>query len=234
MKAAAAVVALVMVTLSPAARADDADARHAEKLAPYYRWRWEAGVGGVFGALRLRQQDLGPGGLALTGGIRNHDLAIVADYRMLGVSWKADGSATRGDPTWMTRDTAGTAHRLALVARYNFLTFSLDKLDRDFTAGHEFLELFVEAGVGGEQIDWERGGQLWRADGQLGGGVRIHGWRIAKNRTLGIIFHAAELLSRRPGNYDTSPTCSGPCDRATPPTAWDRGIMVTIGAVFSS
>ncbi len=219
----------------PAADVERCEQAERERhLAPYYRWRWEAAVGGSFGTLRLRQQDLGPAGLFLQAGIRDHRLAFAADYRRLGVSWHAAADATRSDPAWVSMDTGGALDRLGAVARFNVLTLGLDLADKNMHFAHEFAELFVEAGGGVERIAWDHGGELWRGDAEFGGGIRLYGMRVTEHRTIGLLFRITKYVSRRPSDYTMTPVCSGPCDRPTPPTSWDTGLLLAIAFVVSS
>lgn len=192
------------------------------------RWRWEAAVGGTFGTIKLRHQDIGGGGLILQGGMRNHRFAVMADYRDIGVHWTADGNAARGQVPPV--DTDGNLHRFALSARWNVL--SLGATTEPLM--HEFCEVFALAGVGAQLIEWDQGGALWRPDLELGGGVRMYGIRINDRRTVGVLFRLAEVMTRRPAGYDTSPTCVGPCDVATSPTGWEKGLVASVALVVTN
>lgn len=232
------IAALVAITLAltlttRVAFADDKDAPD-----PDDRWRQELSIGGCFGGRRLLHEELSPGGLCLAGGARTHKLAITGDYRLLSVTWPGGDTATalaagvRGgaDPS---SPADGTMQRFGIAARYNLLTLGSSSGKGDNAFFHEFFELFAEGGVGVERIAWDGGGEYTRADLAIGGGVRIYGIRISDHRTVGVLVRVTDLLSRLP-HVDPTPTCVAPCTEATPPNAWDRGIMVSIGLVIST
>jgi hypothetical protein len=230
---ALALATIISLAAAPLAAADDSP----DAFTLDARWRKELAISGCFGGLRLLKQDLGPGGLCLMAGIRNHDLALMADYRVLSVTWPGTDGAdalAAGLPrgVGVTDPADGVLQRFGVAARYNLITLgSSGHGDNGFF--HEFFELFAEGGVGVERIGWDGGGEYTRSDFELGGGVRLYGIRFSDKRTVGLLFRIADFLARRPG-ADGEPTCVAPCTGETPPNVWDRGIIVSIGLVIST
>jgi hypothetical protein len=230
--------ALVLTTIlslvaAPVALAGDAP----DSAALDARWREEMSISGCFGGMRLLKQDLGPGGLCLSAGLRNHQLAVMADYRLLSVTWPGTDAAdalAAGLPrgAGVTNPADGTLQRLGLAARYNLLTLGTNG-HGDGGFAHEAFEMFVEGGAGVQRIGWDGGGEYTRMDLELGGGVRLYGLRISEHRTVGLLVRVADFLSLRPG-AGGPPTCVAPCTGETSPNVWDRGILVSIGLVIST
>jgi hypothetical protein len=153
----------------------------------------------------------GPGvGLEVNAGMRLSDLTILGQLDYLGV----------GESRYTEDPRRGDLMRLGLAAR-NPLA----------------LGFWLEAGGGRQRIAWDRGGTLTRNDLVLGFGVQLDaklGSSSGKPRYLGPYFAFRANMARAPEPTDasdpmTTPTCGGPCDTATNPSATDISVFFNFG-----
>jgi hypothetical protein len=160
----------------------------------------------------------GPGvGLEVNAGVRLSDLTILGQFDYLGV----------GESRFIDAPRRGDLMRLGLAARYAL--FQMDPRDKPLALG-----FWLEAGGGRQRIAWERGGTLTRNDLVLGLGVQLDakvGGNSGKPRYLGPYFGFRASMAGAPEPMDPAgtPTCGGPCDTATHPSATDISIFFNFG-----
>jgi hypothetical protein len=158
-------------------------------------------------------------GLEISAGMRLDELSILGQLDYLGVGESRDVENPR----------RGDRMRLGLAARYAL--FQINPQNNPLALG-----FWLEAGAGRQRIAWNRGGTLTRNDLALGLGVQMDakiGGKSGKPRYLGPYFAFRANMARAPEPMETSdgmtPTCGGPCDTATGPSATDISIFFNVG-----
>ena len=191
------------------------DARDREWSRP----RFEGGFGLLAGSYTVSSVHGGGVGLHVDGGVRMGRLALLGEYDFLSVGQDA---YTYEDPI------RGVLHRVGANARYSVAAFGGRAVP---IRG----DIWLEGGVGSQLVQWNGGGELSRRDLAFGVGgqmtVRIAGGK--RPNYLGFYYAFRGLLARDPFPNKDMPTCAGPCDTPTGPSAWDTGAFFNFGVVFS-
>ena len=183
----------------------------------------EGSVAARMGSYQLDGVDTGEICLHSSLGMRHDRLALVGAYDYCGTTWPGMDT-TRGGPA-SSRDADGSIHQLALFGRWYFAHLSMKPADV-WLAG----DFFAEVGGGEQLLDWDGGGRLTRPDFEfgIGGHEVIHAGHTKFG--LEVALHAA--IARRPNDIVGPPTCAGPCDTPTRPSAYDHSIRFDIGIMF--
>ncbi|HUJ61974.1 MAG TPA: hypothetical protein VLX92_25890 [Kofleriaceae bacterium] len=209
------VIAVLLV--ASAARADDV------APDPDRGWQWEGEVATRVGSILLDGVDVehhaeGCGTAAIA---PRHDrlaLRLEADY--CAARWPGT-TAAQGAPAGAAD---GHVTQLHALARFYF---ARPRMRPDFVwlVG----DFFVEAGAGDQMFSWDGGGRLSRPVGELGiGGNELIHWATGK---AGLTVALRVEWAHRRGVLPP-PSCAGPCDQPTRPSAYDHAILLTFGGVF--
>lgn len=216
----AAALATALTAHTPAARADCYGDECRELDKDWNRMRFEGGVGMLAGGFGV-----GPiSGAAIGGhvdaGVRAGRIAVLGEYDFASIG---QSSYDHPDPV------RGQLHRLGANLRYSLGS----------VGGHKVPirgDFWVEGGLGSQLIRWNGGGELERRDLAFGFGGQMTA-RIGREHPqyLGFYYAFRGLVARDPTEpkQPAMPTCAGPCDRATGPSAWDVGAFFNFGVVFS-
>jgi hypothetical protein len=170
---------------------------------------------------------------------------LIGQYSVGRVAGTAVGFHLDGGVRW---------HRLALLAEYDFLSFTEDTdislpkrafvhraganlrysfgvlSKRDFPVRGDF---WVEAGAGHQLVTWVDGGKLHRNDLSLGIGSQLTvRFGPNKRKKLGLIYAVKFLIADRPDLKMQPSGCAGPCDEASPMIPVDLGIFFNVAIPF--
>jgi hypothetical protein len=184
------------------------------------RTRFEGGVGLLAGGFSVGPIGGSAVGTHLDGGIRAGRLALLGEYDFVSIG---ESSYDHADPV------RGQLHRLGANLRYSLGAFG----------GHAVPirgDIWLEGGIGDQLVRWNGGGELERRDLAFGfGGQMTVQMGKEHPRYLGFYYAFRGLLARDPSEVKepVMPTCAGPCDRPTGPSAWDLGAFFNFGLVFS-
>ena len=219
MLVSAAALATVL-TAAATAHADcygsECDAR--EKL--WDKTRFEGGVGLLAGGYEVGPIGGSAIGTHVDGGVRAGRLALLGEYDFVSIG---QSDYDHPDPV------RGQLHRLGVNVRYSLGAFGGRSIP---LRG----DLWIEGGLGNQLVRWNGGGELERRDLAFGFGGQMT-VQIGKEhpRYLGFYYAFRGLVARDPTEpkQPAIPTCAGPCDRATGPSAWDLGAFFNFGVVFS-
>ncbi len=237
---------IATITAGSVARARaDASPPSAEELAILehdHEPQWEGGIGFDIGSFDVGSVgDIGIG-FDAAGGLRLDRLALLGEYRWLGLTSFGDNSATDSNPdgaalsispttTTASAAPSGYAQRFGLEARYSVIS-ATGACNQDAACAYR-TDLWLEAGIGEQVISWSGGGRLSRPDVGFGLGWSIGG--RGKEHHGAYFLEVRATLARSPSSPgSTTPTCAGPCDTATPPVNIDHSILFTTGATFGS
>jgi hypothetical protein len=219
----AAAAALLGAAVPARAQSDD------DESGEHDRWRdlrFEGDVGFLVGGMSVGPIDGFAGGAFAAGGVRRDRLALLGEYDLLSVGQSPDASSS--DPSMPAPDPIrGYMQRFGADARYSVASFG---------GGDVGIrgDIWLEAGLGGEVIQWYGGGKLHRGDLDLGFGGQAT-FKLGSDshpRYLGFHYAVKGLLAKAPPRKDDFPTCAGPCDEPTPPVPYDVGIFFNFGVVF--
>jgi hypothetical protein len=209
---AAAAVAVTLALAAGTARADADD--------PFARGRTELGLGMLAGGFSVGPV-AGPAvGIHLDAGRRMGPLFLVGEYNLLSI-----GEGSQVD----ARPIRGLLHRVGASARYSVVEFGGGR--------HIPVQggVWIEGGVGAQEVRWDGGGRLGRGDVNLGFGLQTN-VRLRRNRPderfLGFYYAFRATAARAPELGKREPTCAGPCDEPTLPSALDLGLLFNFGVVF--
>jgi hypothetical protein len=204
---------------------DDADSG-----GEHDRWRdlrFEGDVGFLIGGMSVGPLDGFAGGVFGEAGVRRDRLALLAEYDLLSVGQTAQSSAMVDPANPPPDPIRGYMQRVGFDARYSVTRFG---------GGDAGIrgDVWIEAGAGGEVIQWYGGGRLHRGDASLGFGAQAT-FRIGSEshpHYVGFHYAVKAIIAKAPGRKDDAPTCAGPCDEPTPPVPYDTGIFFNFGVVF--
>lgn len=217
---AAAVTAVTTVATAPTAAADcyDESCRKSRDRA-WDKPRFEGGFGLLAGSYTVSTVHGAGVGMHLDGGLRMGRIALLAEYDFLSIGQDA---YTYENPI------RGVLHRLGANARYSVAQFGGGKVP---IRG----DLWIEGGVGNQLVQWNGGGELSRRDLSFGAGgqMTVKLGSARRPNYLGFYYAFRGLVARDPFPGKSMPTCAGPCDTATGPSAWDTGAFFNFGLVFS-
>lgn len=214
-------VAAVSATAALAApRPASADCYDDEcRARQWSRPRFEGGFGLLAGGFTVSSVHGGAVGLHVDGGARLGRLAVLGEYNFLSIGQ---------DQYTYENPIRGVLHRLGANARYSLAAFG----------GHDVPirgDIWVEGGLGTELVQWHGGGELSRRDLSFGVGgqmtVRVGGGK--RPNFIGFYYAFRGLVARDPFPGKEMPTCAGPCDTPTGPSAWDTGAFFNFGVSFS-
>ena len=219
------------------AHADDDESAAEVQVAEQDRLpQWEGALAFDAGSFHTSSVTNLAVGLDVEAGLRMNRLALLGEYRFLGLSSfdgptpPTAGVAAMASTTPAASVPTGYVHRFGLALRYSlFEVFT--PCHTDWPCGFR-TDLWLEGGVGEQLIQWDAGGQLHRPDVSLGLGWSIGGRDDSRHEAYFIAVRAT--LSRPPAGVSNTPTCAGPCDTPTPPVNVDRSILFTTGFVFGS
>jgi len=186
------------------------------------RWRLEGGIGVRFGSFRVRGASTGtaiPGHLDV--GLRKDRLFVFGEYSLMSLDVAYDANAGRG--VLVPSHGHGLVHRVGANVRYAFARTG----ERDFAA-----DLYVEGGLGVQHFRWDAGGTWTRPDLALGLGWEM--WGTGRRQHGGGSLGLRVTLAHRDDVDGAPATCGGPCDTATPPTAWDRSFLFDLTVHFGT
>jgi hypothetical protein len=212
-------IAVGVVTAEPV-HADDcySDDCRASRDHLWKKLRFEGGFGLLAGAYTVSSVHGSAVGLHVDGGARAGRLALLGEYDFLGIGEDAQS---------VDKPIRGVLHRVGLNARYSVAA----------VGGHSIPirgDFWVEGGVGNQLVQWNGGGELSRRDLSFGvGGQMTVAIGSRKPSYVGFYYAFRGLLARDPFPMKSTPTCAGPCDTATGPSAWDTGAFFNFGIVFS-
>lgn len=170
--------------------------------------RIEFDVGMLLGGMNLGKTRADATGLTINTGIRMGDLSILGELNYVALR-----AAERGTMT-----------RAGITTRYSLVPLG----DKE---GFATSDIWLEGGVGWEHVAWRSGGVLDRADVALGLGWQadiIMDRKSDHPRYLGPYFALRTFVAQGP-TTDGTPTCGGPCDRATLPSSTDVSFMFSMG-----
>lgn len=193
----------------------------------YARWRISGGVGVRFGSFTVNGDSSGtaiPFHLDL--GARHRRLFLFASYDLFSIdanipSLDPGDSSARATELAQLGDGSGLVHRLGATARYAIGRYA--EHDGGF-------DLWTEAGVGLQHVQWDAGGVWTRPDVALGFGATM--LYLGRSKHAGLSIGLRVMLAPR-NDVDGAPAvCGGPCDRATPPSGVDRSFMFDITVPF--
>jgi len=173
-------------------------------------------------------------GFALEGGVRMGRLQIMGDYTLLGLSpfnppqkaMTGTAAVTTVTPT-TPNNPGGMVQRFGAFVRYSPARF----IDAQGGVGVRG-DIFVEAGIGEEFIDWSGGGYLHRTDVALGTGVSI---QFRGPHHHGGYFIGVKVAMASPpsgAQMQAAATCAGPCDGPSKPIGIDRAVLGMFTAIF--
>lgn len=210
------ILAILLATAGVAhADFDDGDSNK----DPWKRLRFEGGMGGLVGSQRVGYIAGTGGGLHLDGGARIDRLMIYGEYDFLSV-----GESSIENPT----PVRGFMHRLGASARYSLAAFG-GRSDVPVRG-----DIWVELGLGHEEVRWHEGGRLGRRDISFGLGAQAT-FRLGGRehpRYIGVYYAMKGWVAAAPERKDDMPTCAGPCDEPTGPSPYDFGIFFNFGVPF--
>jgi hypothetical protein len=193
----------------------------------YDRWedrrRIELQLGGVIGGL-----EIGPVNTFAGGGDVS---ALVPITRRLWVRGNAAMLGFTNDTGYepLADPVTGIAYRYGLGLRWRFAQIGSE---RDYSP--LLVGFYADGGIGHQQIYWDKGGVLRRAEGSMGIGMNMD-FKIGKgrrSRTAGMYMEFDLAMARRPGKEEPA-TCQVICDEPTPPYPWDFAPMFRFGFTYS-
>lgn len=224
-------VALTLLAAVAVPAATSADARAEAVPVSYYAadpppkpkdpWtsaRFEGAVGALVGGQRVGYVDGTAGGLHLDAGLRLDRLYAYAEYDFLSVGENAYDTPA---------PIRGFMHRLGVSARYSVAAFGGR---RDVPVRGD---VWLEAGLGRQLVQWHEGGRLARNDLSFGLGAQAT-FKIGRERPryVGVYYAVKAFVAEAPERKDDEPMCAGPCDVATGPSPYDFGIYFNFGVPF--
>ncbi len=216
----AAALATVLITAATPAHADCYGNECKEREKAWDRMRFEGGVGLLAGGFSVGPIDGSAIGTHLDGGVRSGRLAVLGEYDFVSIG---QSEYDHDNPV------RGQLHRLGVNLRYSLAAFGGRQVP---IRG----DIWLEGGIGDQMIRWDGGGELERRDLAFGFGGQMT-VQIGREtpRYLGFYYAFRGLVARDPiePKEPAMPTCAGPCDRATGPSAWDLGAFFNFGVVFS-
>jgi hypothetical protein len=195
------------------------DACRSARDREWSRPRFEGGFGLLAGSYTVSTVHGAGVGLHVDAGVRLGRLALLGEYDFLSVG---QDSYTYENPI------RGVLHRVGANARYSVAAFG----GRDVPIRGD---IWVEGGVGNQLVQWHGGGELSRRDLAfgIGGQMTVRVARGKRPNYLGFYYAFRGLVARDPFPRKDMPTCAGPCDTPTGPSAWDTGAFFNFGLVFS-
>ena len=199
-------VALTLTVLAPLASANTI-AISAPPEEPIEK-RLEFNVGTLLGGMDIGKVRASTAGLAVNLGMRLGDLSVLGEVDHLA----------------MRATERGTMTRVGLTTRYSLVPLGDDK-------GFATSDIWLEGGVGWQHVAWRSGGVLDRPDALVGIGWQadiIMDRKSANPRYLGPYIALRTFIAQGP-ETDGTPTCGGPCDRATLPASTDVSFMFHMG-----
>lgn len=215
---ALALAATATTATTAAADCYDESCRSARERA-WSRPRFEGGFGLLAGSYTVSTVHGSGVGMHVDGGVRMGRLALLAEYDFLSIGQ---------DPYTYEDPIRGSLHRIGANARYSVASFGGKSVP---IRG----DIWLEGGVGNQLVQWDGGGELSRRDLSFGAGgqmtVRVGGGD--RPNYFGFYYAFRGLVARDPFPGKSMPTCAGPCDTATGPSAWDTGAFFNFGLVFS-
>lgn len=170
--------------------------------------RVELNVATLLGGLDLGRDYADANGVQVSAGLRVGDLSVLGELDYFGVR----------------ADERGKLTRVGLTSRYSLVPIGNSD-------GFATSDVWVEGGLGWENLSWNSGGVLDRPDIALGIGWQANVVMDRKSehpRYLGPYFALRTLVAQAPQSDDMA-TCGGPCDRATRPSATDVSFFFTMG-----
>jgi hypothetical protein len=187
---------------------------------PWKKPRFEGAVGALIGGQRVGYLSGTGGGLHLDAGIRLDRIFLFGEYDFLSV-----GESSYDTPS----PVRGFMHRFSANARYSVGSLGGGPRSDVPVRG----DLWLEAGLGDQIINWHEGGRLHRRDVSFGLGAQAT-FRINKEKPkyLGVYYALKVTVAEAPERKDDDPMCAGPCDEATAPSPYDFGIFFNFGVPF--
>jgi len=192
---------------------------HAER-DPERKWRAEAGVGGLIGAVRVGENSMFGSGLHVDLGARRGRIQFLGSYTFLNASESAAATAA-GE---MPEPRGGHVHRLGGAAR--------GSLGR-WGSGPVRGDLWIEGGAGRQALRMDGIGSRTRGDLALGFGGQFSA-RLGKRFRLGVYYAFRGMFAAGDRDEDAPPVCAAPCDTATRPFPVDRSFLFDIGFVVGN
>ncbi len=199
-------LALTLTAFAPAASANTI-AISAPPEEPVAK-RLEFDVGMLIGGMDIGKTRADASGLVVNLGMRLGELSVLGE-----VDYMSLRAAERGTMT-----------RVGITTRYSLVPLG-DEGDIATS------DIWLEGGVGWEHVAWRSGGVLDRADAVVGIGWQadiVMDRKSAHPRYLGPYFALRTFIAEGPKS-EGSPTCGGPCDRATLPSSTDVSFMFHMG-----
>lgn len=158
----------------------------------------------------------GPGvGLQIAAGPRFGPVTLLAEYDYFSI----------GESTEVSDARRGNMSRLGGLVRYALLDTAVND-DKSFGP-----QMWIEAGGGWQRVFWNEGGRLDRPDVVFGFGVTLDktlGKKSSSPRYIGPYFAVRGNWAQAP-DMDDTPTCGGPCDKATSPSRNDVTFSFNFG-----
>jgi hypothetical protein len=184
--------------------------------------RLEGAIGARFGSYLVNNVSTGSNVQGhLDGGVRNDRWFVYAEYGLMSLDVPLAEIAARGGGTLSVGNGRALMHRIGGHARYSY--GRIGESDGGF-------DLYAEAGLGMQRIQWDTGGEWNRPDLSLGLGLA--GFGFNKNRHGGLGVGLRMMFTPRTDVEGAMPACGGPCDKASAPAGWDRSFLFDISVSF--
>ena len=184
--------------------------------------RFEGAIGARFGSYLVNNVSTGSNVQGhIDGGLRSDRWFVYGEYGLMSLDVPLTELAARGDGALSVGNGRALMHRIGGHARYSY--GRIGESDGGF-------DLYAEAGLGMQRIQWDAGGEWNRPDVSLGLGLAGFGFNANRHGGLGVGLRM--MFTPRTDVEGAMPTCGGPCDQASAPAGWDRSFLFDITVTF--